>query len=65
MTPADQKRFSTLQALAAIALIQLVKVEGDNGRPQFYAHKWAMTKHFDDLSDVAGWLEQVTGKKVA
>jgi hypothetical protein len=65
MTDADRKRFATLQALAAIQMIELVSLEGDNGRPQFWASKWAITRHFDNLSEVADWLQMITGQVVA
>lgn len=64
MTDADRKRFATLQALAAIALIQLVMTHDDHGRPQFYVHKWALSNHFSSLDEVAEWLSMVTGKQV-
>lgn len=64
MTEADKKRFATLQAIAAISVIQLLKTDDDHGRPSFYATKWAMTRHFGSLDDVAEWLATVTGKKV-
>jgi hypothetical protein len=61
----DPKRFATLQAVAALASIQLVMTDDDRGRPCYYVHKWALTNHFDELGDVATWLERVTGKEVS
>lgn len=59
---ADPKRFATLQAHAALAGVVLHQLDGDFGRPVYIATRWALTRQFDSLGEVALWLERVTGK---
>lgn len=58
----DPKRLATAQARAALAGIALEAIEGDNGRLEFVATRWALSKRFDDLAAVEAWLDRVTGK---
>ena len=58
----DLKRFSTVQALAALHGVTLHQLEGDGSQPIFIATRWAMTKQLDHLDDVEAWLQMVTGK---
>lgn len=53
------KRFATLQARAALAGITFHRLEGDFGHLVYVATRGAMTCHFDDLDDVADWLDGV------
>lgn len=49
---ADDKRFSTLQALAAIRMVELHKTEVG-----YVAQQWAVTRRFETLDSVAAWLD--------
>lgn len=60
MSTPELKGFATLQARAAINLVELHRLEGDNGRPVYIATKWAETKRFESLQAVADWLEGLT-----
>lgn len=53
------KRQTTAQARAALAGITLHVVTGDDGRPEFIATRWALTKSFSDIGDVERWLDRV------
>lgn len=53
------KRQATAQARAALAGITLHVLTGDDGRPEYIATRWAMTKSFSDLADVERWLDRV------
>jgi aminoglycoside phosphotransferase (APT) family kinase protein len=55
------KRFSTLQALAAIRLVELHQIDSDAGLPTYVATKWALTRQFTNLDDVEQWLSDLTG----
>lgn len=66
MTTAESfKRFTTLQARAALAGITFHRIEGDFGHPVYVATRGAMTCHFDDLDDVEDWLNGVAGTMAA
>lgn len=61
---ADQdKRFSTLQARAALGGVTLFAIDGDHGQSIFIASRWALTRPFDSLDDVAIWLDRVIGRE--
>lgn len=60
---AESKLFSTLQARAAIAGIVLHRIDGDFGRLEYIATKWALTKAFDNLVEVGLWLDRVTSQE--
>ncbi len=51
---ADQKRFSTAQARAAIHLIE-VRQTNDG----FVATKWALTRHFCSLDSLEQWVSDI------
>lgn len=53
------KRPATAQARAALAGIALHILTGDDGRPEYVATKWALTKAFTDIADVELWLDRV------
>lgn len=59
--PADEKRFATLQAQAALVGVQLHRIDGDDGRPSYIATKWAMTASFGSLDETAAWLRRFAG----
>lgn len=55
LTPADRKRFCTLQATALVypaEPVQLIAIEGDDGRPEFVVWRDAATKRCKDLDEV-------------
>ncbi|NVO06343.1 MAG: hypothetical protein HXX19_10635 [Rhodoferax sp.] len=56
----ELKGFATLQARAAIQLVELHRIEGDNGRLLYVASKWAETRRFESLQAVADWLDELT-----
>lgn len=60
ITVENCKRFTTLQAKAALAGITFHRIEGDFGHLVYVATCGAMTCHFDDLDEVACWLDGVT-----
>lgn len=62
-TALDAKKLATATARAALAGITLQVIEGDDGRPEMVASRWALSKRFNDLADVERWLDQVTGAK--
>jgi hypothetical protein len=64
MIDADDKRFQTCRAQAALHGVVLHKLEGDFGRPIYCATRWALTKQLDTLDEVETWLARVTGQAV-
>ena len=57
----DLKRFTTLQALAALSGVTLHRIEGGLTPVIYIATKWAQTRELHDLDAVAAWLNNVTG----
>ena len=55
------KQFRTQQARAACAGILLHQLDGDFGTPVYIATRWALTRRFENLSEVGAWLDRVTG----
>lgn len=51
----------TLRARCALLGIVLTVTDDDHGRPLYVATRWAMTKAFSSLDDVAGWLDSIGG----
>lgn len=61
----DAKRLTTAKATAAMAGIVVEAIEGDDGRPELVASRWALCKRFsgdDPLGQLEQWLGRVTGK---
>ena len=56
---ADSKRFATLQARAALWGATLTPIEADDGVPQYVISRWALTRAFADLGEVAHFFDQV------
>jgi hypothetical protein len=56
-----EKRLATAKARAALLGATLVAIDSDNGKPQFVLTKWALTKCFDDISDVEQTLSRMEG----
>lgn len=54
------KRFSTLQARAALAGHALNR-SNEGGREEFVASRCAWTREFANLDEVEAWLRQVEG----
>ncbi len=54
----------TLRARCALLGIVLTVTDDDHGRPLYVATRWAMTKAFSSLDDVADWLDSI-GEAVA
>ena len=59
LTEAEQKRFSTLQALAALRGIQVAVVELDDGRPGFVISRWAYTATVSTLGALQASLQRM------
>lgn len=57
------KRYATLAARCALASVVLHRIEDDHGMPVYIATRWAMTKAFHDLNELAAWVDRVTGVK--
>lgn len=55
------KAFATLRAEAALAGVTLHLCEGDDGKPEYVATRWALTRSFRSLDEVSEWLERVMG----
>lgn len=64
MTDADQKRFATLQAQAALHGIALHRLQGDFSPVIFIASEGPYTRQLDDLDQVAAFLQRRLGKAV-
>lgn len=60
----DLKRFTTLQARAALSGVALHCLDTDFGTQAYIATRWSMTKQLDDLNEVETWLDRVTGHPV-
>ncbi len=61
MSAADhdtRKRFSTLQARAALMQVALVQTTNDREQPLFVVSRWALTKSFSSLDEVEAWLTE-------
>lgn len=56
------KEFETLRARAALAGITLHSGRDTLGKDVFVVSRWAMTRTFASLAEVAAWLDTVTGK---
>lgn len=65
LTPAEQKRLTTLTARAALAGVILHHTQGDFVPHLFIVSRWALTREFTDLDAVERWLDLVTGAKAA
>lgn len=59
MTPAENKRFATLQARLALRGYVLVRSTDDNGGPLYIVSRWALTKQMAGLSEVEQFAERV------
>ncbi|MGN6524954.1 MAG: hypothetical protein ACTHL8_01065 [Burkholderiaceae bacterium] len=60
---ANRKLFETLRAMAKWNYdIDLVEVEGDDGRSTFVASLFALTRTFRSLPEVQGWLHALDGE---
>jgi hypothetical protein len=53
------KRLATAKAYTALWGGTLTAVEGDDGRLQFIVTRWSLTRAFDDLAAVEGFLVRV------
>lgn len=56
----DAKRFSTLQARAALSGITLQRIDGDNCQPEYIATIGAVTTRLDTLDEAEAWIERAT-----
>ena len=64
MTEADQKRFATLQAHAALHGIALHRLQGDFSPVIFIATEGPYSRQLDDLDQVGAFLQRRLGKAV-
>jgi hypothetical protein len=58
----DAKAVSTLRARLALRGVSLHEIEGDDGRTRWIATQHAMTRSFDDLTDLEQWVDRVDGR---
>lgn len=60
LTAAERKRFTTAQAEAAFAGIEIRLIDGDDGRALFIvtADSTAMTRSFTDFNALEAWLDR-------
>lgn len=56
----DAKRFSTLQARAALAGISLQRIDGDNCQLEYIATIGAVTTRLANLDEAEAWIERAT-----
>lgn len=63
--PDHAKLEATLKARAALAGVTVHTLQDDRGRPEYIATRWAMTKAFSSLDELAAWLDRVAGPKGA
>jgi hypothetical protein len=56
------KRFSTLQARAALAG-HVLKRSAEDGREVFVASRWAWVREFHTLDEAEAWLDSMAGKE--
>lgn len=59
MTEADAKRLATLKARAALAGVMVLDSKDETGRPEWVATRWALTKAFSSLDELAAWLDRI------
>jgi hypothetical protein len=62
---ADDKRFTTLRAHAAMAGHELRREPGAGSAWLYVIRRWGMRRELASLDDVQRWVEQATGHKVA
>lgn len=63
MTAADPKRLANAAARAALAGATLHALQNDDGSPLYVVTWRALTRSFDDLAAVEGWLTRFEGGK--
>jgi len=56
----DAKRFSTLQARAALAGIALQRIDGDNCQLEYIATIGAVTTRLATLDEAEAWIDRAT-----
>lgn len=47
------------QARAALVGVTVHALHGDDGRPEYIATRWAMTKAHGSLEELSAWLDRV------
>ncbi len=55
------KAFQTIRARCALLGIVMAITGDDHGRPLYVATRWAMTKAFSSVEEVASWLSGIEG----
>ena len=58
-TDAERKRFSRLQAVAAIAGIRVDQIEIDDGRPAWVVTRWALSRQCNSLDELTDFLRKM------
>lgn len=56
------KTEANLIARAALAGVRVTRSATDNGRPEWIASRWALTRAFSSLDELRTWLARVTGR---
>lgn len=62
---ADDKRFATLRAQAAIAGHELRREPVGCSASLYVIRRWGLRRELASLDEVQRWIEQATGRKVA
>ncbi|MEB0059249.1 hypothetical protein [Variovorax sp. LG9.2] len=62
---ADLKRFTTLQARAALSGVVVHNLKDDRGQPEYIVTKWSLTKALSSLDALEAWIDQMTGGRNA
>ena len=60
LAPFDMKRWSTLQAQLALAGFAAVRIESDDGSPLVVVSRWALTRSFESLDELARFVGRAT-----
>jgi hypothetical protein len=62
---ADDKRFATLRAQAAIAGHELRREPVGDRASLYVIRRWGLRRELASLDEVQRWIERATGRKVA
>lgn len=61
--PLDRKALATQTARGALVGVTVYAMRDDRGKPEYIATRWALTKAFSSLADLAAWLDRVGAPK--
>lgn len=58
-----RKRVATAKARAALLGIVVHELRADDGGPEWIATRWALTRAFRSVDELAAWLDRVEGTR--